>query len=215
MKLINLFVIILLLICCSSYSQETVSYHRVKKNPGKVTITPYSNSEIVILRISGLFENARKVVYLDTLNGFQAVVPKSLEIQETNHLYNFCMTIPRENGRDNAICINSASKSDYETFEKFRNHIINDPKYFDENPISWLWGNESYLISANQEKYETYESYKAKIRVKDRYVLGQFIIIETVKSYLWINYVADEETFDSDLKHFSEFLKKFEILNEK
>lgn len=79
-------------------SQSNPTYYRVKKRPGKVTLTPHSNGNIVMLRVSGLFRNARKVVYVDTINSYQAVVPKFASMQETNNLYNFCNTIPRENG---------------------------------------------------------------------------------------------------------------------
>ena len=162
----TLYLLALLLITSSSFSQDYETY-RLKKNPGKVTITPYINSDVVLLRVSGLFLNARKVVYLDTINGYQAVVPKTMEMQETNNLYNFCSLIPREDGRDNAICINSAPKADYKSLKNFKRHIIEDSKYYGENQQKWLWGENSRLISYTREVFEKYDSYKAYIQVNE------------------------------------------------
>ncbi|QIE58701.1 hypothetical protein G5B37_03725 [Rasiella rasia] len=201
----------LLFTICPSNAQDAENY-RVKKNTGKVVVTPYNNSEITILRISGLFRNARKVIYLDTLNGYQAEVPKSLEIQETNSPYNFCMMIPRKEGRKNAICVNSANKQDFQSFEDFKNHIIGNPEYFRDNGRNWLWGNQSKLINVTPVTFQKFDSFKVSIDIDDRIILGQFILIETNESYLWINYVADEDTFDSDLEYFKIFLNKFELL---
>jgi len=196
---------------CISYGQEA-EYYRVKKNTGKVIVTPYMNSEIVILRLTGLFDNARKIIYYDTINGYQVEVQKSMEIKETNSVYNFCFSIPREKGNDNVICINSSPKEVYKGLDDFKDSIIENPEYLDKNSKTWLWGQNSKLLSVIHENFDSYDSYRALILVNERRILGQFIILETDKSYLWINYVADEETFDSDISIFSKFLKKFEIL---
>lgn len=207
-------ILVFLLHLTSAFAQETETY-RVKRNPGKVILTPYTNSDIVIFRVSGLFENARKVIYLDTINGYQAQVPKALEMQETNHLYNFCMTVPNDEAPENTICVNSARKSDYGTLEKFENRVVKDPKYLDKNPKKWIMGKESYLTSVTKEKYKSYDSYKVKIKVKDRNLIGQFIVLETAKSFLFINYIAGQDSFKSDGKHFAKFMKKFKLLNQK
>jgi hypothetical protein len=205
-KLLFLFVFIY-----SSHGQD-VEYYRVKKNTGKVTITPYDNSNIVMYRLSGLFSNARKVIYLDTINGYQIEIPKNMEIQETNSLNNFCYAIPRNDGRDNAICINSVPKSNFENIDDFKNYFVEDKQYLGENGKSWVWGKNSRLFSLKKEVFDTYDSYKAEIIMNDRKLLGQFIFLESKKSYLWINLVADENTFESDIGNFSKFLKKFKLL---
>ncbi len=199
--------LILLFICFSNYKSTCQEFYRVKKNTGKVIITPYDNSNIVIPRVSGVFRNARKIIYSDTINGYEVEVSKELEIQETNHLYNFCATIPKEDTRDNAICINSAPKKDYEDFNSFKNVIIENPEYIGENSISWIWGEESKLISFNKELFNSYDSYRANIQIGEKKVFGQFIILETKKSYLWINFIADEDTFEIDITKFEKFIK--------
>ena len=201
----------ILLISLNSYCQD-VEYYRVKKNTKTVTITPHENGTIVIYKLSGLFDNAKKVYYLDTINGYEVLVPKWLELQETNNLYNFGSTIPREDGVDNAICINSATKNDFKSITDFKNRIIENPNYLVENDSTWIMGKQSKLESYKKEQVESYESYKVNFTRNGKKYLGQFILLETKKAYLWINFIADRETYLSDLKKFRKFIRKFDLL---
>lgn len=191
---------------------QNAEYYRVKKNTGKVILTPYDNSSIIMYQLSGLFDNAKKIIYNDTVNGYIAEIPKKMEIQETNSLYNFCFTIPKNNQRDNAICINSAPKSSFENISRFKEYFVEDNKYLGENSENWIWGENSRLISFSKEKFNNHDGYNLNILMNDRDLLGKFIFIETKKSYLCINLVGDKNTFNYDVKELSKFLKKFKLL---
>ncbi|WP_040252159.1 hypothetical protein [Psychroserpens mesophilus] len=207
----NPFYIFILLITFNLSSQE-ITYHRVKEDIKSVTITPHDNGTITMYKITGLFDNANEIIYLDTINNYKVFVPKWLELQETNNLFNFGSTIPRKNGVDNAICINSAPKNNFASFTDFKNLIIENPDYLNENDTSWIMKG-SKLISYEKEVFQNHNSYKVRLIRNDKSYLGQFIIIETKKSYLWINFIADELTYESDIEKFGEFIKTLEVLN--
>ena len=208
----KIIIVLILIMSVNSYCQDT-EYYRIKKNTKTVTITPHDNGTIIMYKLTGLFDNARKVYYNDTINNYRVLVPKWMELQETNNLYIFGSTIPREDGVDNAICINSATKNDFNSITDFKTRIIENPNYLIENDSTWIMGKEFTLKSFKKELLEEYESYKVEFTRKEKNYLGQFILLETKKAFLWINFIADENTYKSDFKKFKKFIRKFELLD--
>lgn len=192
------------------FGQE-VEYYRVKKRNKLVTLTPYQNGNIIMLRVSGLFDSAKKLEYLDTLNSYKVNIPKWLYLMETNDITMFGGILPEIKGIENAITISSIYKKNYESFEKFKEFIIEDSTY--KKGSSPKWSDNHIINSIERVVLDTNDSYKVDFNFKSKNYIAQYVLIETKKSYLWINFAATKETFDINHNKFLEFIDNLELLN--
>ncbi len=201
--------ILIILISIPTYSQD-IKYFRAKKNR-EVVLTPQNNGSIVMLRISGIFDKAKKVIYKDEENGYEVKVPEWLYIMETNSLNAFGGTLPAIDSIENAIMINSYDKSDYSDFADFRFYIIEDTAYIKGTTPKY---SENHIFnSITKAQFDDFEySYKVSVDYLGKTYLMEYILLETDKSFLWIMFTATDETFEKNKAKFSEFLTAIELL---
>lgn len=205
----NLLILSLFLSIASfSYSQDK-KYYRIKDDLKEFVLTPYHNNDMVIWKIQIASSGVKRVIYLDTINGFKAKVPKWLDLKETRNLYFFGGTLPAIGDVENAITISSAQKSRYGSFEDFKHFIIEDPKYLKKSPA---WSNRHTIKKVDLQKIKDHDSYKVELDVNGSAYLSNYVIINTPKAYLWINFAATPDTYGINLKKFQEFMKSFEVL---
>ncbi|HWJ25158.1 MAG TPA: hypothetical protein VNS32_01370, partial [Flavisolibacter sp.] len=95
-------------------------YYRVNKKNKLVELSPQDNGNITLYQLSGLFESAKKVIYIDSANHFKVTVPKWLKLKETNSLDYFGGVLPPINKIENAIVISSVKKENYKSFNEFK-----------------------------------------------------------------------------------------------
>ena len=201
--------ILIIFISIPAYSQD-IQYFRAKKKR-KVVLTPQNNGSIVMLRISGIFEKAKKVIYKDEENGYEVKVPEWFYIMETNSLNSFGGTLPAIDSIENAIMINSFNKSDYSSFLDFRIYVIEDTTYTKGTSPKYNKNHVFHSIEKTQFNEFQY-SYKVSLTNSNKPYLMEYVLIETEQSYLWIAFVATNETFDKNIDKFLEFLLAIKLL---
>jgi len=161
-------------------------------------------------QISGLFESARKVVYVDSANTFKVTVPKWLKLKETNSLNFFGGTLPPINTIENAIAINSIKKNEYPTLTDFKKFIIEDSSYI--KGATPKWANDRFFLDIQKDTvlFNKYSSYKVTVNRKGNVFVSNFILIETKTAYLWVQFTATEDTYPVNVLKFKDFMKELE-----
>ncbi len=206
----KLFFLTFLLGSIANFAQNP-EYYRVKKKNKLVELTPYDNSNITMYRISGLFDSAKKIVYVDTTNSYKVTVPKWLELKETNSLDFFGGTLPAINEVENAIVISSVKKSDYPSFNEFKNFVVEDENYI--SGVTPKWANDRTFLSIEKDSisFSKFTSYKVTVNRNGNIFVSNFVLIETNKAYLWIQFTATEETYSVNLPKFKDFVEELKI----
>ena len=119
-------------------------------------------------------------------------------------------TFPAVHNIINAVLIASYKKEKFKNFKDFQRIYITGNKF-----------GEVTLYSKNHIWYGRNEKDFKKIRkgvssrvftfFKNKIYHNQFVLIETSKAYLFINFCATPETYDENIIKFNEFMKGLEI----
>lgn len=204
-------IIVFLSLYNRGFSQEK-EYYRVKDDLKEFILTPYHNEDMVIWKTQVIMSNAERVVYSDTINGFQVEVPDWLDLKETRSLYFFGGTLPAIGEVENAITVRSYEFGGDKSFADFKKYIVENPDYLNGKSPEWSDG-KHIIKSIEQSKLLGFDSYKIELEFNQKPYLVNYVLLKTNKSVIWINFAATNETYDVNFVKFKEFMESFIILD--
>ncbi len=171
--------------------------------------TIYKNTEDLKSQIEK--DTVESLVYIDTTFGYKVDIPKWLYLRETEHCNIWGGTFPAIDGIENAMMIKGFDKSEFQSFEHFKEIYITGNKFgektlYSENHI-WYGYNPNDLHNIkNGVSCRVFTFYQNKI------YHNQFSLIETKTGFLWVQFVATPETYKLNLPKFMEFVDGIELV---
>ncbi len=148
--------------------------------------------------------------YTDYEYGYSIKKPKWLKVDNQLNLSMWGGTFPAVHNIVNAVLIAGYKKDKFKNFKDFQRIYITGNNF-----------GEVTLYSKNHIWYGRNEKDFKKIRkgvssrvftfFKNKIYHNQFVLIETSKAYLFINFCATPETYDENITKFNEFMKGLEI----
>jgi hypothetical protein len=146
----------------------------------------------------------------DDTFGYKVAVPKWLDVKETGTEYIWGGTLPAINGIENALILKIYNKDKF-NFQDFKKYVVTDLK-LGQTP-GWSDGSHIFTMKKELEKYKNFDSrYKIYLMRDGQLYHCQFVLIETPKAYIWIDFTATPETYEKNEKKLLEFLDGFQIL---
>lgn len=156
-------------------------------------------------------DSIKSLIYIDSTFGYKTEVPKWLNLRETGSNKVWGGTFPEIDGIENAMMIKGFDKSEFKSFEHFKETFITGNKFgkktlYSENHI-WYGNNARDLHEIkNGVSSRVFTFFQNKI------YHNQFSLIETKKAFLWIQFVATPETYDLNLPKFTNFVNEIEFV---
>jgi len=170
---------------------------------------------ILIILILGFISNSiaqDSKFYENTIIGLKVEIPDWLNLKETGATNLWGGTFPEIDGIENALMISSFDKAEYVSFEKFKEVYITGntfgkPSLFSNSHI-WYGYNEKDLFEIeNGVSCRVFTFYQNKV------YHNQFCLIETEQAFVWIQFVATPETYDTNISKFNAFVDSIKYLN--
>lgn len=207
----RIFFILVLLTSVAAFGQAP-RYTQSKNGIEVVTLTPRENMDLAAYNLSGIFKTAKKVVYVDSANTFKVIVPKWLKLRQNNDLNFFGGTMPPVNTIENAIVISSVKKKEYKSFQEFKTKFAEDTAYLSgKAPV---WDKDRKFLSVKKDSLRAagnYSSYKVSFDRLGSVFVASYVLVETPSAFLWVQFIATEGTWKSNLPLFKEFLRGLEL----
>lgn len=189
----------LLLLVCYSISAQTDTTHQslqdksdLKDKTEKVGIEP--------------------LTYVDHTYGYELVVPKWLNLISTGENGLWGGTFPAVDHIENDVIIQAFNKSRFKSFNHFKEVYITgntfgQPTLYSKQHI-WYGNNEKDIeeISTDQIRAKVYTLFSGAI------YHNQFVLIETDKSYLWVQFTSTPTTYDKNIEKFTELVNSIKSL---
>lgn len=144
--------------------------------------------------------------------GLKVEIPEWLNLKDTRNEKLWGGTFPVLDGIENALIISSFDKTKYKSFEEFKEVYITGntfgkPVLFSDTHI-WYGYNERDLFEIEKGvSCRVFTLYRKKI------YHNQFCLIETDKAFIWIQFVATPETYDTNIERFNSFVDSIKYLN--
>jgi hypothetical protein len=145
---------------------------------------------------------------VDSSFGYTVAIPNWLEVKETGSKNTFGGTLPTTKGIENAILISCFSKTEFSSFEAFQavyltgNHF-GQPTNFSKEHI-WYGQNQPVKVEGGVEQ-------KVFLYWHNKIYHNKFVLLQTPKAYLWVQFVATPETYDVNIGKFTDFIKGLKI----
>ncbi|MCI5056206.1 MAG: hypothetical protein MRY83_08860 [Flavobacteriales bacterium] len=170
---------------------------------------------IIILLIIGFIPNSfaqDSKFYENKEIGLKVEIPEWLNLKETGNKNLWGGTFPALDGIENALMISGFDKTEYKSFEEFKKVFITGNTFgkttlFSDTHI-WYGYNKRDLIEIKKGvSCRVFTLYQKKI------YHNQFCLIETDKAFVWIQFVATPETYDTNIEKFNSFVGSIKYLN--
>lgn len=165
-----------------------------------------ANSNISIL-ISKQKSGEDQIKYSDSTFGYSVIVPKWWAIKETPSPNFFGGTFPEIEKSESALLFKSFEKEKFKTLDNFQKWVITGyrsgdiPKWSDSQKVLYI-KNLSDFSAIGQ-------AFKVQLKSEDTFYNSCYIIVETSRSFLWIDLTAKRETYDVDFKKFEKLMSQF------
>ncbi|MBO3098911.1 hypothetical protein [Gelidibacter pelagius] len=145
--------------------------------------------------------------YVDSTYGYSVVVAKWWDIKETPSANFFGGTFPEINNSKGALLFKSFEKDTFKTFQNFENWVVAGYRS-GETP---RWSNEhKFLYKKNLDQFKSIgKAYKVQLKADDSFYNCCYIIVETTKSFLWIDLTSTRETYDANFKELEKLMLEF------
>lgn len=147
---------------------------------------------------------------VDSACGYSVAIPSWLEVKETGSTNKFGGTMPAINGTANAILISCFAKTQYASFEEFQdiyltgNHFGQPTKFSKDH----VWYGQNQL-----NKLERGVEQKVFLYWQNKIYHSKFILLQTPKAYMWIQFMSTPETYDKNIEKFNDFMNGLEIMS--
>lgn len=147
--------------------------------------------------------------HTDDIGAYKITIPLWWRIRQTPDPSFFGGTLPAVNGIENAILFKSFAKDGFDDFDEFNNWIINDYKAGDYTN----WSNQHRIVS--QHRIDNFSdignSYEVELNRNGYTYKCCYIIVETSKAYVWIDFTATENTYNENFQKLEDLMYLFEI----
>jgi hypothetical protein len=149
---------------------------------------------------------ADTLFYIDSVFNFQVRIPKWLTLKETNSRSLWGGVLPEIDGIENAILIKSFYKSEFSSFEAFKEIYLTGNKFGKPAKFSkeHLWYGQHPPIEIDKGVRQ-----KVFLAWKNKIYYNEFVLIETKSAYLWIQFTSTQGTYDQNISKFNEFMDSF------
>ena len=148
--------------------------------------------------------------YNDYANGYSVEKPSWLNIKKTGSSKAFGGTLPAIHDIENAILIIAFEKSKFKNFEDFERIYITGNTFGKET----LFSKNHIFFGRNEKdlhKVEHGVASKLFLFYQNKIYHHQFVLIETSKAFLLINFSSSPETYEENLPKFNEFMKGLKV----
>ena len=151
-----------------------------------------------------------KPMHVDSAFGYSIAIPSWLEVKETGSINKFGGTLPVVSGIENAILISCFEKTEYESFEEFQyiyltgNHFGQPTKFSKEHV--WYGQNQLYKLDRGVEQ-------KVFLYWQNKIYHSKFILLQTPKAYMWIQFMSTPETYDKNIEKFNDFMSGLTVIS--
>lgn len=123
----------------------------------------------------------------------------------------YCILSKNENNYC-SISITPFGKSSFESLEKFENWVIRD--YSTGQPPEWSLQHRIWEQNEIEQFTDLGNCFSVQImNPSDQMRYCYYVLIETPKAYLWVNYTADKEIFNTNLDKLSIVLANIKLIN--
>ncbi len=146
------------------------------------------------------------IVHADSAYGFQVTIPQWWHIKETP-LDFFGGTFPAVDSIENALIFKCFEKTKFNNLGDFENWVIKDysmgqkPKWSQEHTI---------LLKKELDDFKQMgNAYKVQILRGNKIYHCCYIITQTDKAYVWIDFTATETTYPKNFERFKEVVSLF------
>jgi hypothetical protein len=162
------------------------------------------------LRANQIFLRIYPLIYVDSSFNYKVQIPDWLTLGETGSATIFGGTLPAVNGVENAILITGFSKSDFKSFDEFKEIYLTGNKFGEPTKYSkeHIWYGQNELI-----KIENGVKQKVFTLWRNWIYHNLFILLETKAAYLWIQFTSTPDTYDVNISKFGEFMSGFKLIN--
>ncbi|MEO8773955.1 MAG: hypothetical protein ABI263_07480 [Gelidibacter sp.] len=151
-----------------------------------------------------------QINYTNSKFGYSVTIPKWWDIKETPSPNFFGGTFPEINKSKSALLFKAFEKEKFKTFQNFENWVISGYKSGDTPKWS---KDHQILYKKNLNEFATIgKAFKVQIKADDTFYNSCYIIIETSKSYIWIDLTATRETYDANFKDLEKIMSQFKAL---
>lgn len=144
-------------------------------------------------------------IYNDDANGYSIKIPSWLQQKSTGSPNAFGGTLPAVHDIENAILIIAYDKAKFKNFEDFKKIYITGNSFGKETLFS-----KNHIFYGRNEKdlHDVEHGVASKLYLfyRNKIYHHQFVLLETSKAYLFINYTSTPETYEENLPKFNEFM---------
>ncbi len=148
--------------------------------------------------------------YIDSTFKYEVDIPDWLTLRETGNPELWGGTLPAVNEIENAILITGFHKTEFKSFQDFKNKIVEKNVFGQPTQMS-----SNYIFMGKKVLDEIPNIGPVYLQYhmwNNRLYDCQFVLTETETAYIWINFTATRETYDKNLEKFKEFMKEFKII---
>lgn len=139
--------------------------------------------------------------------GYSVIIPKWWNIKDTPSSNFFGGTFPEIDKSQSALLFKAFDKEKFKTLKNFENWVVSGyksgdiPKWSEDHKI---------LFKKNLTEFAAIgKAFKVQLKAGDTFYNCCYIIVETSKSYLWIDLTATRETFDANFKLLEKIMLEF------
>jgi len=148
---------------------------------------------------------AQNKIYNSDKFGYTLSVPPWLKIIETDTALSFGGTMPAVDKIENAILITGFSKNRFSSFDDFQRIYITGNIFGKET----LYSNQIIWYGRNERDFKQIKNGVSSrvFTLWERHIYhNQFVLLETSKAYLWIQFTSTPTTYDVNIVKFNSFL---------
>lgn len=152
-----------------------------------------------------------KLAYIDSTFRFKIIVPKWFKPTDTKTPYAWGGTLPAVDGIENAIVVKVSAKDGKMNFRAFEDFVVG--KWEIGGHPKW---SDTYVCKGIKplptEFKRLGKSYKVDLMNGELSYQCQYVLIETSKAFLWVDFIATPTTFSVNKAKFVEFMRGVEVL---
>ena len=148
--------------------------------------------------------------YNDYANAYSVEKPSWLSVMESGNTNTWGGVMPAVHEIKNAIMITAFEKGKFKDFEDFERIYITGNKFGQET----LFSKNHIFYGRNEKDLKDIEhgvSSKLYLFFKNKIYHCQFVLLETSKSFLFINFTSTPETYEENIGKFNAFLKGLRV----
>jgi len=142
--------------------------------------------------------------------GYEINIPEWAEKKLND---NFYISFPIINSNEDRVSFRSFEKSKYSSFENFENWVIK--KYRIGQHPDWSIFDRILSIEKNDDFGNLGNSYQTRILLNKggKEIKCCYVLFETNESYVWINYISTQDTYDKNYAKFAQLVNSTKKLN--